>query len=94
MEVLADGETEYGKFLKFAPLTLCPIDKTPILPELLTFEQRKWLDDYHATVYQALSPYLNQDECACCRRPARLWRIDHVSAPGCKSLQRRTRRQA
>ena len=64
MEVLADGETEYGKFLKFAPLTLCPIDKTPILPELLTFEQRKWLDDYHATVYQALSPYLNQDECA------------------------------
>ena len=55
-------ETEFGKFLQFESLTLCPIDKTPIIVEMLTPEERQWLDDYHQMVYDRLSPHLNADE--------------------------------
>ena len=55
-------ETEFGKFLQFESLTLCPIDKTPIIIEMLTPEERQWLDDYHQMVYDRLSPYLETEE--------------------------------
>ena len=55
-------ETGFGRFLRFETLTLCPIDKTPILPELLTREEIGWLDDYHETVYQKISPHLDETE--------------------------------
>jgi Xaa-Pro aminopeptidase len=56
-------ETEFGKFLQFEPLTLCPIDKTPIIKELLLQEEIDWLNDYHQQVYERLSPHLTADEC-------------------------------
>lgn len=55
-------ETEFGKFLQLESLTLCPIDKTPIIIEMLTPEERQWLDDYHQMVYNRLSPYLETEE--------------------------------
>ena len=55
-------DTEFGKFLQFESLTLCPIDKRPIIVEMLTDEERQWLDDYHQTVYERLSPHLSPDE--------------------------------
>ena len=55
-------ETEFGRFLEFESLTLCPIDKTPIIVSMLTDEERAWLDDYHRRVYEKLSPYLQPDE--------------------------------
>ena len=55
-------ETEFGKFLQFEPLTLCPIDKAPIMKELLLQEEIDWLDDYHQHVFEKLSPYLDFDE--------------------------------
>lgn len=55
-------ETEFGQFLQFEPLTLCPIDKRPIVTDLLTAEERQWLDDYHRMVFERLSPYLDADE--------------------------------
>ena len=60
--ITAYKETEFGKFLQFDPLTLCPIDKRPIMRELLTQEEADWLDDYHRTVYERLSPHLDSDE--------------------------------
>ena len=66
--VVPDQETECGRFLQFEPLTLCPIDKRPIVPELLTDEERQWLDDYHAMVYERLSPHLDASECAWLRQ--------------------------
>ncbi len=56
-------ETEFGRFLEFEPLTLCPIDKTPIIASMLTDEERAWLDDYHRRVYEKLAPHLQPDEC-------------------------------
>ena len=60
--------TEFGDFLQFESLTLCPIDKRPILEEMLSDEERGWLDDYHATVYDHLSPCLDEDERAWLRQ--------------------------
>ena len=40
-------ETEFGQFLQFEPLTLCPIDTTPIIRELLSQEEIDWLNQYH-----------------------------------------------
>ena len=53
---------ESGDFLQFESLTLCPIDKRPIDATMLTDEERRWLDDYHALVYDRLSPFLSQEE--------------------------------
>ena len=55
-------ETEFGKFLQFESLTLCPIDKAPILIEMMTQEEIQWLNDYHQRVFDTLSPHLNPDE--------------------------------
>ncbi|MBO4891911.1 MAG: aminopeptidase P family protein [Prevotella sp.] len=55
-------ETEFGKFLQFEPLTLCPIDKSPVISDLLSSEEMEWLDNYHKSVYDALAPHLDQDE--------------------------------
>ena len=56
-------ETEFGHFLGFESLTLCPIDKAPIVKEMLLQEEIDWLNDYHRHVFEMLSPHLTQDEC-------------------------------
>lgn len=58
------GESEYGRFLKFEPITFCPIDVSCVLPEELTKEERQWLNDYHAQVVEKLSPLLSTEEIA------------------------------
>ena len=55
-------KTEFGSFLRFEPLTLCPIDKAPIVPEMLNDDERAWLNAYHRHVYEALYPLLEPDE--------------------------------
>jgi Xaa-Pro aminopeptidase len=55
-------ETEFGKFLQFESLTLCPIDKAPILVDMLLPEEIGWLNDYHKMVFDTLSPHLSDDE--------------------------------
>ena len=55
-------ETQFGRFLQFETLTLCPIDKTPIIISMLTPEEVAWLNDYHQTVYNKIAPYLDEGE--------------------------------
>ena len=50
--------SEFGSFLKFETLTLCPIDTRCLESSLLTQEEREWLDAYHAQVRERLSPLL------------------------------------
>ena len=57
-------QTEFGQFLQFESLTLCPIDTSPIIPEMLLPEEIDWLDAYHRRVFDTLSPYLSPDESA------------------------------
>ena len=56
------GEGMFGDYLKFETLTLCPIDKHPIIRKMLTDEEIAWLNAYHQQVYDALSPDLNFEE--------------------------------
>jgi Xaa-Pro aminopeptidase len=60
--VVPDKETECGRFLGFETLTLCPIDVKPIVTEMLTDDERRWLNDYHARVYRQLKHYLSAAE--------------------------------
>ena len=52
------GSSEFGTFLKFETLTLCPIDSRCLEPSLLTREELAWFDAYHQQVRERLSPLL------------------------------------
>lgn len=55
------ASTEFGEFLRFETLTLCPIDTRCLDHALLREDERAWLNDYHATVRQRLAPHLSGD---------------------------------
>lgn len=55
------GSSEFGEFLEFETLTLCPIDTRCLEPSLLTQDEKAWLNAYHAEVRQRLSPLLEGD---------------------------------
>lgn len=61
MVCVKDRSTEYGNFLRFETLTICPIDLGAIEKSLLNEEEIKWLNDYHQWVYDELSPFLNEE---------------------------------
>ena len=54
-------ETEFGAFMGFEPLTLCPIDLRPVDWAMITAEERDWINGYHATVAERLMPLLTDD---------------------------------
>jgi Xaa-Pro aminopeptidase len=53
------GSSEFGEFLEFETLTLCPIDTRCLEPSLLTQDEKAWLNAYHAEVQRRLSPLLD-----------------------------------
>ena len=67
------GEGLFGRYLKFETVTLCPICTRGLIRELLTPAETDWLNQYHRTVYERLSPDLDEDE--------RLWLEE-----ACKSI--------
>lgn len=56
------GTTPDGTFLCFEPLTFAPLDRDLIDPSVLTPHTRKLLNDYHRSVLEKISPYLNEEE--------------------------------
>lgn len=57
-----DKKTDFGQFLRFETVTLCPIDITLIEKELLDEEEISWLNTYHQLVYEKLAPLLSEQE--------------------------------
>lgn len=57
-------ETEFGKFYKFETLTLFPIDLSLCETEIMTDEEIAWLNAYHDTVREKLTPHLDAEEAA------------------------------
>lgn len=55
-------ETEFGEFLQFDSLTLCPIDTAPIDKDMLLPEEIDWLNSYHKKVYNTIAPHLDDEE--------------------------------
>ncbi|OOM75244.1 aminopeptidase [Clostridium puniceum] len=62
MIVVEDEKTEFGQFMKFEAITYCPIDLDGINSQMMTEEEKQWLNDYHKNVYTKLSPYLTEEE--------------------------------
>jgi Xaa-Pro aminopeptidase len=60
----AEEPGEFGEFLHFETLTLCPIDTRCIDLALLREDERRWLNDYHATVRERLRPHVDGDALA------------------------------
>lgn len=57
-----DEKNEYGQFMHFEILTFVPIDLDAIAPELMTEQEKQWLNDYHQKVYEKISPHLTEEE--------------------------------
>ncbi|SPE20040.1 Peptidase M24 [Burkholderiales bacterium] len=62
------GGGEFGEFLKFETLTLCPIDRRCIDKTLLRADETDWLDSYHRTVRERLTPLVAGDALAWLQR--------------------------
>ncbi len=54
-------ESEYGVLLGFEPITLVPFDLDAINADELTVDEKAWLNDYHKTVFEKVSPLLDSE---------------------------------
>jgi Xaa-Pro aminopeptidase len=54
--------TEHGKFYRFEALTLCPIETRVVRKDLLGAQETAYLNNYHATVLERLSPHLQGED--------------------------------
>lgn len=61
---VTDEKNEYGQFMKFENITYAPIDLDGIIPEEMSRTERGYLNAYHKMVYEKISPYLTEEECA------------------------------
>lgn len=55
---------EMGEFFRLETLTLCYIDTRAVLSDLLSEEEKRWLNDYNRRVYDTLAPHLAPEEAA------------------------------
>ena len=62
LECVDLGDNQYGHWLGFAPLTVVPIDTTPVIVDELSRPQIEWLNNFHQHVYETLAPRLNDEE--------------------------------
>lgn len=60
--IVEDQTTEFGRFYRFEPLTLAPINTKPVMTELLSRTEIEWLNQYHHIVFERLSVSLNAEE--------------------------------
>lgn len=63
-EVLSKNwiKNEYGQFMEFIPITFAPIDLDAIDVNLLSNDEKNWLNSYHNTVFEKVSPFLEENE--------------------------------
>ena len=55
-------KNEFGQFMYFQNLTCAPIDLDAIDVNALTVTERRWLNEYHAAVYETVAQHLTEDE--------------------------------
>ena len=58
------GCNEFGEWLRFETLTCCHIDTSAVMPELLTADEKEWLNAYNVSVYTRLAPRMTPEEAA------------------------------
>ena len=62
LECIDLGDNQYGHWLGFTPLTVVPIDTTPVIVDELSRVQIDWLNAFHKHVYETLAPRLTDEE--------------------------------
>lgn len=62
MIVVKGNKNFYGQFMHFETLTFVPFDRKGIDKSLLSEDELAWLNDYHASVYEKISPFLTNEE--------------------------------
>lgn len=62
MVVVKGNKNFYGQFMHFETLTFVPFDRKGIDKSLLSEDELAWLNDYHASVYEKISPFLKNEE--------------------------------
>ena len=55
-------KTPFGQFMYFETITFAPIDLDGIQPELMTEQEKEWLNNYHKEVAKKVGPYLRSEE--------------------------------
>jgi Xaa-Pro aminopeptidase len=55
-------KTSFGQFMCFEHLTMVPFDLDAVVPEQMSEKERALLNEYHAKVYETISPYLTEEE--------------------------------
>ncbi len=60
--VVEDEVTQFGTFLKFETVAFCPFDLEAVDVSMLKCKEKEWLNNYHAQVYEKLSPHMNEEE--------------------------------
>ena len=84
---LKDFVNEYGQFMKFESLTICPYDLDAVLVEELTKSEKDWLNAYHKECYEKLSPYLNEYENADSKSKQICGKLIAIEEELCKELK-------
>lgn len=57
-----DIATDSGQFMKFDLLSFVPIDLDAVDSQMLSHNEKTWLNGYHKNVYEKISPFLNEEE--------------------------------
>ena len=55
-------KNEYGQFMYFENLTYVPVDLDAVDPSQMTDAEKTYLNNYHADIYEKISPYLSAEE--------------------------------
>ena len=55
-------KNEYGQFMYFENLTYVPVDLDAVDPSQMTDAEKMYLNNYHADIYEKISPYLSAEE--------------------------------
>ena len=56
------SSNEFGDFYHLETLTLCPLDTRAVIVEMLTEEERQWLNNYNQWVEKTLSPLVGEEQ--------------------------------
>lgn len=60
VEVVKGDDTEYGQMMRFRVFTLVPIDTNCLDLSMLTDHEIQWLNNYHARVWEEVSPLVSE----------------------------------
>lgn len=60
--VIEDEKTDFGQFMRFETISYCPIDLDGIEVNMLTNDEKNWINNYHSDIYNKLYPYLDEAE--------------------------------